>query len=101
MLGLYAYKIQVLPHKEHSVFVSQRPSNTVWKIIAVYCDRHAQYVHALYRKAAAVFIGTAGVLWKLQVQYYWFQQTVRNTILVYILSHQATEFRVTYHELLF
>jgi hypothetical protein len=67
-------------------------------MIAIYCDCHGQYVHTLYRKAAAVFIGKAGVFWKLQVQYYWFQQRVRNVILVCTVSHQAADLRVTSHE---
>jgi hypothetical protein len=68
-------------------------------MIAVYCESHGQYVlHIQYRKAAAVSIGKAGVFWNLQVQYYWFQQRVRSVILVYTLSHQAAELRVTSHE---
>ena len=55
-------------------------------------------LHTLYKKVAAVSIGKAGVFWKLQVQCYWFQQRVRNVILVYTLSHQAAELRVTSHE---
>jgi hypothetical protein len=56
-------------------------------MIAVYSDCHVQYIGTVYRKAAAVFIGKASVLWKLKVQCYLFQQRVTNVILVYILSH--------------
>jgi hypothetical protein len=67
-------------------------------VIAVYCVCYAQYVQTLYRKAAAVFVDKAGVFWNLQIQYYCFQQRIRNVTLVYILSHQTAEFRVTSHE---
>jgi hypothetical protein len=41
-----------------------------------------------------------GVLWKLQVRYYWFQQTLKNLFLAYILSHWAAEFMATSHKVL-